>query len=95
MHVWIRRMKLPLFPWQRRAASIKSHSRRLKALARSNLRMKAFWFQLFELKEWIISWVIIILEEICFFLIKAAWARLMEQERSGLSLSVKDFAMIL
>jgi hypothetical protein len=47
--------------------------KRSKALARSSLRRKAFWFQVLRLKEWMISWVTMMLEEMCLFLIKATW----------------------
>jgi hypothetical protein len=44
----------------------------VKSLGEIKLEEKSLVFQLLRLKEWMISCVMIILEEICLFLIKAA-----------------------
>jgi hypothetical protein len=63
-------MKWSLKPSLVKAAVIKCHSNMSNALARSILRRKAWECQLFRLKEWTISWVMITLKEICLLTMK-------------------------
>jgi hypothetical protein len=77
IRAWIREMKWSWKPYLRRAETMMLHSIRSNGLARSNLSIKAFWFQDLRLKEWTISWARIILEAmwqfLCSFRLAAPW----------------------
>lgn len=73
IHAWTKFMKWPCSPLRESAATMKFHSSRSKAFARSILSIKAWSSHELRAKEWVISWAMMMLLLMRRPAIKACW----------------------